>query len=125
LPPGTYGKLRIVNGGSLTLAPGAFTFCEIKTGRNTFLKTQGPTTINVEKDVVIGTASFFGPASGNTPVTVNVGGKLVRISQSAIANASFVAPLGRITFGRDANLQGCFCTDRAKSDKHITLECVP
>ena len=50
-------------------------------------------------------------------------GKLVRVSQSAFANASFVAPNGRITFGRDSDFVGCFCTDREKSDKHITLQC--
>ena len=45
------------------------------------------------------------------------------MSQSAVANAAFFAPAGRITFGRDSHLLGCFCTDREKSDKHITLEC--
>src|SRR5262245_7723575 len=124
LAPGSYGKVQILNGGSLTLAPGTFTFCQIKMGRNATLETLGPATLNVERTVAIGSASRLGPATGDTPVVVNVAGKLVRVSQSAVANAAFYAPSGRITFGRDSDLLGCFCTDRAKSDKHITLECL-
>jgi SdrD B-like domain len=123
LPPGAYGKLKVLNGGTLSLQAGTFTFCDVKLGRSAALTTQGPAIINVAGDVVIGTASHFGPAAGTAPVSVNVAGKLVRVSQSAFANASFVAPHGRITFGRDSHLVGCFCTDREKSDKHITLEC--
>jgi len=123
LAPGTYGKLILQNGGTLTLAAGTFTFCDLKMGRNAVLTTVGQATLNVQRNVVIGTASTFGPAVGDTPIVVNLAGKLVRVSQSAVANAAFFAPAGRITFGRDSHLLGCFCTDREKSDKHITLEC--
>jgi hypothetical protein len=125
LAPGTYGRVKVLNGATLTLAAGTFTFCEIKMGRNANLTTVGFATVNVERNVIIGTASHLGPAVGTTPVPINVAGKKVRVSQSAVANAAFVAPFARITFGRDANLRGCFCTEGAKSDKHITLECVP
>jgi hypothetical protein len=125
LAPGTYGRARILNGASLILAPGTFTFCDIKMGRNASLTTADFATVNVAGTVTIGTASRVGPAVGDTPVPINVAGKKIRVSQSAVANVAFVAPFSRITFGRDANLRGCFCTDRAKSDKHITLECVP
>jgi hypothetical protein len=94
-------------------------------GRDASLTTADFATVNVAGTVTIGTASRVGPAVGDTPVPINVAGKKIRVSQSAVANVAFVAPFARITFGRDANLRGCFCTDRAKSDKHITLECVP
>ena len=81
LAPGVYGRLQVLNGGAVTLSAGAFTFCDVKTGRGAAIRTLGP------------------------------------------AHAAFVAPDARISFGRDAHLVGCFCTDRAKSDKHITLEC--
>ena len=113
----------MLNGGTLSLQAGTFTFRDVKLGRSAALTTQGPTIINVAGDVVIGTASRFGPATGTAPVSVNVGGKLVRVSQSTFANSSFVTPNGRITFDRDSDLVGCFCTDREKSDKHITLQC--
>ena len=89
-------------------AAGTFTFCDFKMGRNAVLTTLGPATLNVQRNVVIGTASTFGPAVGDTPIVVNVAGKLVRVSQSAVANAAFFAPAGRIIFGRDSRLLGCF-----------------
>src|SRR5262249_1222453 len=117
LSPGTYGRLQVLNGGNLTLAPGVVTFFAVKLGRSAAPSTQGPTVINVAGNVVIGTASHFGPNAGTVPVSVNVAGKQVRVSQSAFANAAFIAPNARITFGRDSHLLGCFCTDREKSDK--------
>jgi hypothetical protein len=123
LAPGVYGRLRVLNGASVVLSPGEFTFCDIKTGRNATITTLGPVTVNVAGNVAIGTASRLGPASGTEPVRVHAGGKVVRVSQSGVANAAFIAPSARISFGRDAFLLGCFCTDRAKSDKHITLAC--
>jgi hypothetical protein len=112
-----------MNGATLTLSPGTFTFCSIKAGRNAAITTLGPVTVNVSGTVVIGTAARLAPASGMEPVRVNVAGKAVRVSQSGVANAAFIAPSGRISFGRDALLLGCYCTDRSKSDKHITLVC--
>lgn len=123
LPPGAYGRLRVLNGAKLLLAPGEFTFCDVKLGRNAVIETLGPVTINVQGNFIIGTASTVAPATGTAPVLVNVAGKAVRLSQSAVGNIAVVAPFARISFGRDARLLGCFCTDRAKSDKHITLEC--
>jgi hypothetical protein len=123
LAPGVYGRLQVLNGGAVTLSAGTFTFCDVKTGRDAAILTLGPAQIDVERDVVIGTNSRIGPDSGSAPVLVNVAGKMVRVSQSGEANAAFVGPDARISFGRDAHLVGCFCTDRAKSDKHITLEC--
>jgi hypothetical protein len=123
LAPGTYGRLRVLNGASVVLSAGEFTFCEVRTGRNAVITTLGPATLDVAGDVSIGTASRLGPESGTEPVRVNVGGRSVRVSQSGAANAAFIAPGARISFGRNAFLLGCFCTDRTKSDKHITLAC--
>ncbi len=123
LAPGTYGRLHLLNAAAITLAPGSFTFCDIKMGRNATLTTQGVAVVDVERTVIIGTASRVGPDVGDTPVVMNVAGKKVRVSQSAVANVAFFAPFAHISFGRDSDLLGCFCTDRAKSDKHITLEC--
>ena len=39
--------------------------------------------------------------------------------------AVFVAPNARISFGRGATLQGCFCADRINTDKRINLVCPP
>jgi hypothetical protein len=58
------------------------------------------------------------------PVAVYVLGRKVRTSQSAVITAAIVAPNAKLSFGRDATYNGCFCASQAKSDKHITLTCV-
>jgi len=123
LPPGTYGAVRVMNDATLTLAAGEFTFCSIRTGRNAKITTLGPATLNVAGNVIIGTGSRLWPATGMEPIRVNSTGTYLRISAAAVANAAIVAPAARITFGRDAFLLGCFCTDRAGSDKDIALAC--
>ena len=123
LAPGTYGPLRVMNGATLVLDSGGYTFCDIKMGRNAVITTQPGTWINVTGTVTIGSGSRVGPATGTQPVLINVAGRSIRVSQGAVANAGFVGPSARISFGRDALLLGCFCTDKSKSDKHITLAC--
>jgi len=123
LAPGTYGSLYVRNGGSIQLAPGTFTFCDIRMGRYATIETLGPAMLNVAGDVRVASSSRLGPASGSAPVLVKVGGRSVRLSQYAVGNAAFVAPAARMTFGRSAHLLGCFCTDRAGTDKNVTLAC--
>jgi hypothetical protein len=71
----------------------------------------------------IGTDSYFGPNLSSPPIAVYVAGRKVRISQSAEAIAQITAPFAKISFGRDASLDGSFCADQSKSDKHIMLTC--
>ncbi len=124
LAPGVYGRLWVLDGGSIMLSPGDFTFCDIKTGRGVKITTLGPARLDVTGSVKIGSGSQLGPAQGADPVVLNVQGRTVRLSQNAVANAAVVAPDARISFGRNASLFGCFCTDRAKSDKRISLICL-
>ena len=83
----------------------------------------GPVLLQIAGNLRIGTDSFFGPVDGAPPIAVYVAGRKVRISQSGVAVAQITAPFAKITFGRDARLDGCFCADQSKSDKHITLTC--
>ena len=61
--------------------------------------------------------------NGAPIIDTYVTGRTVRVSQKALAIARIVAPNARATFARDSALDGCYCSDRAKSDKHITLSC--
>jgi hypothetical protein len=124
LPPGVYGRVIVMNGGSLTLAPGEFTFCDVKMGRQATIEAQGEVKMFIVGNLRVGTASRFGPAPGFPPIGVYVLGRKVRTSQSAVITAAIVAPNAKISFGRDATYNGCFCAAQAKSDKHITLTCV-
>lgn len=126
LPPGVYGAVRILNGGTLRLAPGEFTFCSIKLGRGSYLYTDDGTIIDVESSVYVGSGSYCGPEDPTDPTpNVNLAGTKLRVSQGATLRAAIVAPRGKFTFGRDSTLLGCFCGDQQKSDKHITLMCMP
>jgi hypothetical protein len=124
LAPGVYGRVIVMNGGSLTLAPGEFTFCDVKMGRQAVIEAQGEVKMFIVGNLRVGTASRFGPAPGFPPIGVYVLGRKVRTSQSAVIIAAIVAPNAKMSFGRDASFNGCFCASQAKSDKHITLTCV-
>jgi hypothetical protein len=124
LPPGTYGRVRVLNGAHLRLAGGVYQFCDIKTGRGATIEAMGPTTINVVGSVSIGTGSQLVPSPpNNLPVVLNVRGHKVRLAQNARAEAIITAPFAKITLGRDSLIRGCFCVDTARTDKHITLVC--
>jgi hypothetical protein len=121
--PGVYGFVRVPNAATLHLAGGVYTVCDVKMGREANIIADGAVLLQITGNLRIGTDSFLGPAVGVPPVGVYVAGKSVRISQSGVAIAKIVAPFAKTTFGRDSKLQGCFCSDQTKSDKHITLTC--
>jgi hypothetical protein len=121
--PGTYGYVRVPNGSTLHLAAGVYTVCDVKMGRDANIVADGPVLLQIVGNLRIGTDSFFGPSFGSPPIAVYVAGRKVRISQSGVAVAQITAPFAKATFGRDSTLNGCFCADQSKSDKHITLTC--
>lgn len=124
LPPGSYGRVLVMNGADLILQPGTYQFCDVKMGRDARIDTQGATTINVVSNVTVGSGSYLGPQTANDDVTIlNVLGTKVRVSQGATMQAAVDAPYAKLTFGRDSTLLGCFCGQQMKSDKHITLVC--
>ena len=124
LAPGTYGRVIIRNGATLTIQPGIFTFCGVKMGREAVFLAQGAAAVQIVGDLRVGTASTYGPAFGFPPIGTVVLGRKVRTSQSAVVTATIIAPNAKMTFGRDAAFNGCFCASQAKSDKHITLTCI-
>ena len=124
LTPGTYGFVRVANGATLHLAQGTYTFCDVKMGREANIFADGPVLLQIVGNLRVGTASFFGPVPPAPPIAVYLLGRKVRVSQNGVAIAQITAPFAKSTFGRDASFSGCFCSDQAKSDKHITLTCV-
>jgi hypothetical protein len=126
LTPGVYGRVRVLNGATLDLDQGTYTFCDVKMGREATIIAHGPALLQIVGNLRIGSGSFFGPQlqPPAPPIAVYLLGTKVRISQGAQAIAQIIAPFAQSTFGRDAELAGCFCSARAKSDKHITLSCV-
>jgi hypothetical protein len=125
LAPGNYGSLRVFNGGTLRLAPGTFTFCEIRTGRRTAILTSGETTINVVGKVRLSNGSILGPVSGSPIPTLNVLGSQVRVGAQSVLEANVSAPGALLTMGRQAQFTGTFCVYRTRSDKRVVIECPP
>jgi hypothetical protein len=123
LPPGTYGRVRVLNDGHLRLQPGVFQFCDLKTGRGSTIEAMGPVTLNVVGNVNVGSGSRLMPSIGQPPIVLNVRGKQVRVSQNGVAEVILTAPFAKITLGRDSLVRGCFCVETARTDKHITLMC--
>jgi len=125
LAPGVYGSVRVFNGATLRLAPGEFTFCEIRTGRRASILTSGPTTINVVGKVRISNGSTFGPSSGAVTPVVKVLGPQVRVGAGSVMQAHLSAPNAMLTMGRLSEFRGTFCVFRTRSDKRIALVCPP
>jgi hypothetical protein len=123
LAPGTYGLVRVMNGATLRLDAGTYTICDLRIGRDARVEADGAVTLQIDGNLRVGTDSYFGPANGGPIIDTYVTGRTLRVSQKAVAIARIIAPNARAAFGRDAALDGCYCSDRSKSDKHITLTC--
>jgi hypothetical protein len=124
LTPGVYGKVRVANGATLSLLPGHYVFCEVKTGRGATIEALGAVSLDVAGNLTIGTASKLVRVPNAPLIVAQVAGKRVKFAHDALVEAIVTAPIARIQFGRESYFFGCFCTDRASTDKHITLECV-
>jgi hypothetical protein len=127
LAPGSYGNLTIFGGGTLTLAPGTFEFCAVKTGKTTGIVITGAaqTTIDVVSTFRLANASTLTPASGTPTPILNVAGTLVRVSAQSTLQAFLSAPNALFTLGRSATIKGSFCVSTSHCDKNVTLICPP
>jgi hypothetical protein len=126
LPPGVYGKLKVLDGGTLHLDAGTYTFCDAKTGQGTAITTEGAagTLIQVGQRLQLGDGSVLGPQSSGDPIpVVHVEGKKFRLGEGAEATMYLSAPSTKLTMGRDSMIHGTLCVDFMKTDKHTTLDC--
>jgi hypothetical protein len=125
LAPGSYGNVRIMNDGAVTLAPGTFYFCSLKTGRNASITITGDTTsvLNVRGNVVLGGNVLLVPADGTPIPQLNIGGISLRLGPSALVSATITAPDSLLRMGRGVEIHGSFCVDMLASDNGIRLMC--
>jgi len=117
LTPGTYGRIKL-DGGTLTLGSGTYTFCSINFSDETGKIITAPDTVVqvVQKMVVDGgdvgpheSAKFFIKNEGNGNDTTNFG-------QGSNVKGTFWAPFGDIDLGRDTKLAGHFWAFHLGSD---------
>jgi len=128
LPPGSYGELTVLPGGTLILDPGTFTFCSVKIGTQAAVVTTGttPTTIDVAGLFRLKDGGFLGPSGGAPTPTINVSGTKVRIgAANARLQALLSAPNAEVSVGRSGGVLGTFCAATSRTDKSITLACPP
>lgn len=128
LTPGTYGAVRVLNGGKLTLAgPGTFTFCSLLTARNADIEVTGgsQSTINIQGDLRVANGVTFAPGVGTQLPVVHIMGSSVRVGAGAQVQAFLSAPNAELSIGRSGKLVGVFCVNTTRSDKNINLMCPP
>jgi hypothetical protein len=129
LTPGSYGQVRVSNGASLTLLPGEYHFCLLKTGRASEVIVQGPgqSIIDVAGNVTIGGNGELRTDDGTVSPVLNVGSGStsvsIRFGPSSVINAFITAPKALLRLGRSAALHGSFCVDVIGSDNRALLAC--
>lgn len=127
LPPGTYGRVKIGNGGVLVLQPGTFTFCSITAGRTVAIRVTGgtPSTIRVVGPMRLSNNSHFAPDAGTPLPTLVVHGNSLRASAGSSITGLVSSPNATLTLGRGAMVTGTFCTQAFRTDANTRLECTP
>jgi hypothetical protein len=127
LAPGAYGRLSIFRQGTLTLAPGTFTFCSLKTAVGATIAITGPelTTINVVGTFRLSDASTLAPLAGSPIPVLNVAGPFMRVGSGSTLVSYLSAPDATLTLGRSSTVGGTFCAGTSRSDKHVHLSCPP
>ncbi len=126
LPPGTYNRVRLLTGGTLTLDPGGtFNFCSLRTARpgNIFIAGTDQTTINIAETLRIADASVLQSLPGIPGAIINVAGRSVRIGRGAELDAFVTAPNALMKPGRGSILNGTFIMNACGSDKAVHCGC--
>ena len=123
LAPGTYSSLTMMNNGTLTLMPGAYTFCDVVVAKNAKITSMGAVVVNVDGDFRLGNGSTLGPKVANPLPALNVAGSGFRLGAGAQLVAITKAPHAEGHFGRSASVVGRMCLDSAVTDKGIALSC--
>lgn len=125
LAPGSYGRVKIGNGGVLVLSPGTFTFCSITAGRTVAIRLTGATASNVRVVGVmrLGNNSHFAPDAGTPLPQLTVYGSSLRASAGGSLTGFIASPNALLTLGRGAMVTGTFCTEAFRTDANALLEC--
>jgi hypothetical protein len=119
LGPGSYGALKVQNGGVLTLTGGTYCFASIKAGRKVTINVQAPSQITAMGNVVINPSSKLVPNGlgvGASDIHVNAAGKLVNLSHRTKIFGVFYAPNALLRFGHAGSFTGQFVAKNLRSD---------
>ena len=125
--PGTYGKVTLENGASLTLAAGVYNVCEIRTGKHASITVSGTgqSTINVQGNVRLENDSTFGPTGDAATPLLNVGGDTVHLAAHDDVRAFITAPNARLGLGSSMTFTGAACAKTLAGSKKVDILCAP
>ncbi len=105
LSPGTYGEIRLRNGGSLTLQGGTYNICVLNL--NDEAETTGPVVLNLKERLLMGHDSTLVPQNGSDSITVNIAGQRPSfIGEDARFDGELFAPVAKLKVGNRANITG-------------------
>jgi len=129
LPPGTYGKVRVhgtsVAAGALVLTGGTYTFCDLKVSRNSQLRVQTPSTVNVVGKASFGPSSFLGPDTGSGLVASDIqlyaAGSLVKLARDSFSEAHVCAPDAKLRMSQGGTHVGVYVASFIRTEE-VTLD---
>ncbi|MFN8543231.1 MAG: hypothetical protein U0807_03380 [Candidatus Binatia bacterium] len=108
LDPGTYGVVRVRQGGVLRLRAGRYHLCGLRLDRNATLLANGPVRVDVAGTVKLGDDSRTVPATGTAvgQLQIFVAGARVQLQRNAALQAELCAPDGTFSARSGATIQG-------------------
>ena len=127
LGPGSYGKVRVhgtsASAGSLVLTGGVYTFCDLKVGRNSQLRVQNASTVNVVGKVAFGPNSFLGPDGGSglaaSDIQFYAGGPLVKLTRNSFSEAHICAPDAKMRLTQGGTHIGVYVASYIRTEEVI------
>jgi hypothetical protein len=127
LQPGVYGDVIVSGGGAgpgtLILAGGSYTFCNMRVNRNGVVQAQAPVQVHVAGTTKFDNGSNVGPQGQISPCQFRIfsNGAKFRVSRKGALRGVVCAPNAKLEFTAGANLRGVFFGREVKSDK-VTLQ---
>ncbi len=123
LAPGAYGALWVLNDARLALGPGAYTFCNVKVGRNATIDADGTTMfVPTGGSVKAGNGSQVGRDCGDLTV-LKQGLGSVSFGRHALIASRVCAPQAFVRLGHGNTIIGEFLADIITSDSNNQARC--
>jgi hypothetical protein len=126
LAPGSYGDVRVNDGGTLNLSAGHYQLNDLSCGRRVTIHTVAGVHVTIAETMTFNNESYVGPDCTAQFELCSVGvGPLeatVAFARKSIIYGRFWVPNGRINLGDATDLYGKFWADRISSDNNVNME---
>jgi hypothetical protein len=127
LPAGTFGDVRVRNGGTLILQAGDYVLCSLHVSRRGSLLFESAATISVSGDVRFSNSTFVGPVPDATispcDVELLVNGASVAVQRNAAVRLTLCAPNASLHVNKGADLVGTFFAHKKRFHRVAVQGC--